>query len=266
MSSRPSSRELQGFQQSTARLSDARGQCAGLIVVLADISERKRHEAQLVEVMETEQLRLGRDLHDSLGQQLTGVQLTVAAIARRLAEKSLPEAAHAANAATLLEAALRETRHLSHGLCPAIHLSGGLFKAVQRLAESMPRTHGVECLCQCDTEVQEVRLDDRTSTGLYRIAQEAMNNAVRHAKAKTIVVRLGVCDGRLTLAVQDDGVGIPEDRERTQGMGISGMEHRTRGMGGELEIRRGPQGGTIVTCSIPCRGTQEAQGERRARA
>lgn len=246
---------------SAAPLHDARGQCAGLIAIVVDISERKRLEAQILDVLEAEQRRLGRDLHDSLGQQLTGVQLTVSAIAERLAAKALPEAGHAEGAAALLDAAVREMRSLARGLCPVVQDAGGLPAALRSPARAVSDTHATQCLCTCDIAVS---LDDRASADLFRIAQEAVNNAIRHGKADTLLLSLAEDAGRLNLTIQDDGVGIPAGGQPPKGMGIRTMEYRARRNGGELRIRRGPQRGTTLTCSIPYPGTQEPVHRRAA--
>jgi signal transduction histidine kinase len=210
-------------------------------------AEIRRLEGQVVQAVEAEQRRLGRDLHDSLGQQLTGIQLIIGAVAKRLATRAVPEAADAGTAARLLEVAIGDVRSLARGLCPTVQ-GGGLGDALAALARATAATHGIACHCYCDFLGS---LDDATSTDLYRIAQEAINNAVRHGKAKTALLRLAAAGGQLTLTIEDDGGGIPDPQPPTAGMGISTMRYRARMIGGELTVRRAPTGGTIVACSLP---------------
>lgn len=248
---------------SAARLCDARGEFAGILCVLVDISEHKRVEARILDAMEAERCRLGQDLHDSLGQQLTGIQLTVGAIERRLAEQLRPEAALAGSVATMLGDAMQEMRALAHGLCPMLQERGDLPRALDSFTEAIASGRGVHCSCHCDPGLA---LDDRSSIDVYRITQEAVNNALRHGKAKTIAVALAHSDGRVTLTIQDDGAGIPAGRRRRAGLGIHTMEYRARRMGGELSVQRGQHGGTLVTCSFLASRPATREGPQHAGA
>ena len=217
--------------------------------------ERRRAELKLREleheilrVSEAEQRRIGHDLHDGLGQQLAGIRFMTSALQGKLAAKSLPEAAEAAQIEEMAVEAIRQARGLARGLCPVEPEEGGLAAALEQLAASIESTSRVSCSLVCE-HAPPIR-EPATALHLYRIAQEAASNAIRHGRPKRIVIRLDGAGGRGTLTVRDDGVGLPAEATRGEGLGLRIMEHRASVIGGSLEVRPHDEGGTVVTCTF----------------
>ncbi len=214
-----------------------------------EMVERQRLEEEILRVSEQERRSIGHDLHDSLCQHLTGTALAGQVLGERLAAKSLPEAADAEKVVTLVEEAITLARNLARGLYPLDVEAGGLMDAFQDLAASVTKASRARCVFECDAPV--LIRDDAAATHLYRIAQEAVRNALQHGKPKRVGLALAERGGLVTLTVEDDGVGVPETAENTGGLGIRIMAHRAAIIGGSFAIEPGPTGGTIVTCSIP---------------
>ncbi|HPD15525.1 MAG TPA: PAS domain S-box protein [Planctomycetota bacterium] len=247
---------------SVAPIRDAENNTAGIMGVLLDLSERKRLEAEVVEIAEEERRRLGRDLHDSLGQHLTGILYAMAALGNRLASAGHPEADAVANAVSLLEKAVAEVRTLSRGLCPSLGGPGDLARAIDSFAATVHMLHGIACRSQCDPEMTVG--DDLAATHLYRIVQEAVTNAIRHGRATEVMIRLFSRGTRGLLSVEDNGSGIPDDWHQRSGLGLRIMTYRARMLGGTLRIARAPGGGTLVSCQFPLthpRSTGDASHE-----
>jgi two-component system, LuxR family, sensor kinase FixL len=213
--------------------------------IIRDITERKRLENEILEISGREQERIGRDLHDGVGQLLTGVAFLSKALAQRLQHKSWLEAADAEKIADLVNQAISQTRQLSRGLHP-VELSHGLLPALEELAAGVQRTFDVACVVRADPDPPIAGI--ATATHLYRIAQEAINNAVRHGKSRHIEVNLRCTEESLRLSVRDDGKGFTPGH--TPGLGLRTMGYRSRVIGAALDIRTSPDGGTIVTCTM----------------
>ena len=157
---------------------------------IRDISERKRLEKTVLEISEREQRRIGQDLHDGLGQHLTGIAFLTKVQERRLAESHSPEAADAAKIVELVNDAIRKTRELARGLLPVVSDAHGLMSALRLYAGEIEDLFGIVCRFECE---QAVLIHDAPmATHLYHIAQEAVNNAIKHGRAKNILIRL-VC-------------------------------------------------------------------------
>ena len=232
----------------TARKRDD-GHIMGYQGIIRDITERKRLEKEILEISEREQRRIGQDLHDDLGQNLTGIAFLSKVLEQKLAARSLAdEAETAAQIATLINQAIGQTRDLARGLVPVELEENGLMSALQTLASNVENQSGISCLFKCDTSV--LIHDNTTATHLYRIAQEAVHNAVKHGQAKQIVINLADINSEIMLMVKDDGVGFPESLENKKGMGVRMMHYRARLIGGSLEIRRSIDDETLVVCSI----------------
>ncbi len=227
---------------------DADGQVGGLILCLVDVTERKRLEREVVEAGEYERQRIGRDLHDGLGQNLAGVALLAQTLADRLRQAGSTEARVADEIADLIREASGQTRSLARGLCPVAEEPEGLAHALRDLADTTGELYDVACTCDCP---EPVRFASSTvANHLYRIAQEAVGNAVRHGEPGHIVLRLVRRGGALVLTVEDDGRGLPPDAETAGGMGLRTMRHRAGRIGGLLEVRPRPGGGTVVSCIL----------------
>jgi signal transduction histidine kinase len=212
----------------------------------------KRLEGALLEISAREQRRIGLDLHDNLGQHLTGTAFMSKALQQRLEDQQLPEAVEAGKIVTLVNEAIEKTRELSRGLVPVVSGADGLMASLQRLAGEVEDLFRVSCRFVCDVPVL---LDDvAVGTHLFHIAQEAVSNAIRHGRATSIVVALSALGDKGRLAIEDNGVGISRMPTSTIGMGLHIMGYRAGMIGGALEVTRDPNGtGTIVTCSFPIR-------------
>ena len=229
---------------------EARAVCCAedeVLVIVRDVTERKRMEREIVEVSSREQQRIGEDLHDGLGQHLTGITFMTKVLERKLAAKSLDEAKDAAEIGQLVMKALAQTRNLARGLFPAELERNGLNAALRELTESVTRTCGVRCALLSDEKVSVP--DNVLATHLFRIAQEAINNSLKHSKAKNIEVTLELHGDQHELTVTDDGAGFAPD-EKLEGLGLRIMHYRARRIGGELQVAPGDRGGTRVTVSF----------------
>lgn len=215
---------------------------------MLDITERKRLEREILDISAREQQRIGQDLHDGLGQHLTGIALLSKVLEQKLAAKSLGEATEAAEIAALVNQAITQTRDLARGLCPVQLEASGLVSALQELTSKTESLFNVSCRFECEHSV--LIHDNAVATHLYYIGQEAISNAVKHGKAQRIRVGLAAENHRITLTVQDDGVGFPEVLEKHAGMGLHIMNYRARMVDGSLTIERDTTGGTTVTCSL----------------
>jgi signal transduction histidine kinase len=214
-----------------------------------EMAQRQRLEEEILQISEREQRRIGHDLHDSLCQHLTATALAGQVLGERLAAKSLPEAADATKVVELVEEGMSLARNLARGLYPVEMEAEGLMAAFQELADSI--TKGAKVLCVFERNPPVLIHDDAVATHLYRIAQEAVRNALRHGKAKRIGISLFERDGFVKLAVEDDGVGLPETMGESKGLGVRIMAYRAGMLGGTFAIEPAPTGGTIVVCTIP---------------
>jgi len=232
----------------------------GLLVssAIRDISERKNLERNILEISAREQRRIGQDLHDGLGQYLTGIAFMAKVQQQKLAEKNFPEAEDAGKIVELVNDAISKTRQLARGLLPVVSDAQGLMAALQFHAIEVTHLFGVSCSFQCE---DPVLIDDEAlATHLYHITQEAVNNAIKHGRARKILIRLFTGENGGTLLIRDDGVGIAEPAARNSGVGLHIMNYRSGMIGGTLEVHRdGPSGGTVVTCLFPAgkRGLRE---------
>ena len=216
---------------------------------IRDISERKRLEKTVLDISEREQRRIGQDLHDGLGQHLTGIAFMTKVQEQRLAERQIPEAADAAKIVQLVNDAIFKARELARGLLPVVSDSYGLMSALQLYATEVEDLFRIDCRFQCE---QTVLIHDASmATHLYHIAQEAVNNALKHGQAKAIVIRLFAGDREGTLMIRDDGIGIERPRSPHLGVGLRIMNYRAGMIGGSVEIRRDQTRGTVVTCRFP---------------
>jgi signal transduction histidine kinase len=219
------------------------------IALTDEIRERERLERVLLDVGEAERRRIGRDLHDSLGQFLTGTALAGQVLREKLATRFAPEEADAARIVGLVEEAIEVARGFSRGLDPVQLEGGGLAAGLLQLASRTSSVSNVPCDCEIDGSVEVA--DAAAATHLYRIAQEAITNALKHGHAQHVSVRLFQRNGRVVLVVHDDGRGLPEPSRRGEGMGLRIMAHRAAVMGGTFQIRALPTQGTSVTCEMP---------------
>jgi signal transduction histidine kinase len=220
-----------------------------------EILERMRLEKEMAEVTERERRRLGHDLHDSLCQHLTGTALAAQVLRAKLDSKLAEEAIEAGKLVGLVEEGIDLTRSLAQGLFSPDLERGGLAVALEDLAHSTEQRTGIQCEFHHD-ESQIGSGDTAVLTQLYRIAQEAVANAVKHARAHRIVIELDAADGELRLNVFDDGVGLGDTSE-THGLGLKMMRHGAILIGADFKASRQNPGGTIISCVLP----QGARGD-----
>ena len=232
-----------------------------IIATGIDITERKHLEKTILEVSGREQRRIGQDLHDGLGQHLTGIAFMSKVQEQKLVEKSLPEAGDAAKIVKLVNEAINKTRELARGLLPVVSDAQGLMSALQQWAGEVEDLFGVSCRFHCFAPV--LIHDDTVATHLYYIAREAVNNAIKHGHASQIVIRLAADQEQGALTITDNGSGIADIPANNAGMGRHLMDYRARVIGGSLEIQRVATGGTVVTCLFPVQ-FQASESSRQA--
>jgi PAS domain S-box-containing protein len=213
-----------------------------------DVTERRELERQVIQIGTAEQERIAHDLHDGLGQTLTGLALKAQMAFYDLTDVGKPEAAARALAIVdLANQASAQSRALARGLDPVM-LEEGLPAALQDLAQATSELFAVPCTFETDRF--DTRIDKFDSNHLYRIAQEAVNNAARHARPSTISVALTSRGGQLSLTVSDDGRGFDGSAGRTEGMGLRNMRYRARMIGAVVSILANAKGGTTVICTL----------------
>jgi signal transduction histidine kinase len=214
-----------------------------------EMAERQRLEREILEISERELRAIGRDLHDSLGQHLTATALAGQVLEEKLTARSLPEASDARKVVDLVEDGVELTRSLARGLHPLEISADGFLTSLVELATVASDRFNVDCQCECE---QPVPVDDGVmATHLYRIAQEAVTNAVKHGHPRHIRIRLSQSGAGTHLTVADDGDGLPEPLPQTDGMGLRIMAYRASILGGTFAASRGATGGTVVTCTVP---------------
>jgi len=222
-----------------------------------DITERRRMEREILEIGSQEQMRIGQDLHDGLCQELTGVSFALEVLGQKLAARSAPETASIRKVAELIDQSISHARALAHGLQPVNLDASGLESALQELSLKTERVFHVSCLFISEGSV--LVHDNVVATHVYRIAQEAIGNSIKHGKAKTIMLDLAVNAGQLCLTITDDGIGLDNTSGDGKGIGLQTMQYRARVVGGTLIVRPGERGGTVVVCTVPLRPLESAK-------
>ncbi|MGA3171934.1 MAG: sensor histidine kinase [Chthoniobacteraceae bacterium] len=219
-------------------------------VLTSELAERKRLEKEILVISEREQHRIGRDIHDSLCQHLTGAALAEQFLVQKLTACSAPEVEDADRVVSLIEEAISMARGLAVGLSPIESEGEGLLTALTALAAHF--SSQFEVACRFDFGDHVLIHDTSVATHIYRISQEAVHNAIRHGKARDIAIHLGKAGAVVTLTIIDDGCGLPGGVPLHYGMGLRNMKYRASIIGGTLTLERGKPG-TIVTCSF-CEG------------
>lgn len=233
--------------QSTAARSPS-GDVLCIVTTAMDVTEQKRLEAEVIKIAEAEQMRIGNDLHDGVGQVLTGIMSLTEALEYQLTGDTQKEAARIRE---LVRDAIQQVRQLSHGLSPAAVKLRGLAASLRLLSDQI-RSNLLDC--RCEFEVEPRLNNAEAETHLFRIAQEAVNNAMRHGRPRNITIRLrspGV--DQCLMEIQDDGVGLGAKKPKNgDGIGIRVMRYRANLIGGDFSIGPGPEGGTVVLCRFSC--------------
>ena len=218
-------------------------------IILRDVSQYRELEREILQISELEQHRLGQELHDDICQQLTGIEFLAQGLNKRLLPKAKVEARQAADIAGLVRVTNQKVRDLSHGLAP-VHLNlDGLVDALHSLALRTRRIYQLDCRVRCPKPVAVENPQCRLH--LYRIAQEAVSNAIKHGKATRIELRLTSNQHRVVLRIEDNGVGLPRIAGRGQGMGLRLMQYRANLIGATFVVSPATKGGTSVVCTLP---------------
>jgi signal transduction histidine kinase len=235
------------------------------LVVVQDVSERKQLERAILQAVNREQYRIGNDLHDGLGQELTGIALMLRSVAGRLASEYpvlLPEIE---GITRLVSNAVESTRALARGLSPVNLERGGLQDALNGLAIHATELYGAKV----DFHLVARPLGPlgvEIANHLYRIAQEAVTNAVRHGRAQNVQLHLTSARGKVRLVIADDGSGMPASAIDAPGMGLKIMRYRARMVGGEVRFESSKPRGTRIVCECPAQSNPPGTKVRKARS
>jgi len=219
-----------------------------MVIIIIDLGHRERLEREVLEISEREQRRIGQDLHDGVCQHLTGVSLLCRSLQQKLAKGAAVDPAEAERITRLVNEGIEQTRLVTHGLYPVANEPSGLMLALQALSANLHDTDHLVCQFECPVPVPIGA--QMVATHLYRIAQEAAQNALRHAHPTSIIFRLESDADCVSLTVTDDGCGLP-DNCSSKGLGLELMHYRARTLGADLEVRRGAECGTVVRCVLP---------------
>jgi PAS domain S-box-containing protein len=228
---------------------DKNGRNTHWLFIFRDITERKRLEQEIMEISDRERQRIGQDLHDGLCQHLAGIELMSQVLEQKLAPKSKTAAARVGEIGRYVREAISQTRLLARGLSPVTLEAEGLMSALEGLAANTGKMFGVTCRLECRHPV--LVPDPVVATHMYRIAQEAVSNAIKHGRAREVVISLHTKDDRIFLCIDDNGIGLPKTAPNTHGMGLLIMQSRVGMIGGILSKGQSPSGGARIICSIP---------------
>lgn len=227
--------------------------------LLMETEERKRLETVIAEAVEEERERLGRELHDGLLQELTGIAMMLHVLARNLVEPAPEQAKEAGRLCGMLTTAHGNARDLAKDFFPVELKQHGLFVALKGIAQRTQAQFGVSCEVRANPDATQT-LSDAKAVQLFRIAQEAVRNAVKHARARDILIRLSKTRGAWQLTVKDDGIGFSDGSLETGGMGLRIMRYRAQMIQGTLAVGKDEGGGTRVTCTIPANDSRKRPG------
>lgn len=209
-------------------------------------------EHEIARVSESEQRRIGQDLHDGICQSLAAIQFAVSSMRDDLKDQSPRDAEALQEIAGMVKDTISETRNLARRIFPVQMEEAGLAAVLDELVSSLRRHHRIDAAFEMQGEVEIS--DPEVAMHLYRIAQEAVSNALRHGSPKKIILSLHEEDLALQLTVSDDGSGLPDASSQGDGMGLKTMRHRAKLVGASLDIRSNAGGGVSVVCSLPKKG------------
>jgi len=233
-------------QERTAELKTANAR------LQAAIAERRRLEFKLLEITEKERRRIGLDLHDDLGQQLSGLALMTKGLQLKLAKRRARETSDAARIHNLVQQTMTYARDLAHDLAMLDLKGDDLPAALDGLARHAEKLFKISC--RFEVAGATPPLEPNVASQLYKITQEAVTNAIKHAKTKAIGIRLASGANELILTVQNDGLPFPNLKGHATGMGLRIMNYRASLIGASLEVRGDGLQGTCVICSVPLEG------------
>jgi two-component system sensor histidine kinase UhpB len=213
------------------------------------VEERTRLEHELLEITEKERHRLGLDLHDDLGQRLTGMALMIKALEVKLAKKKLPEATDAKKLHALVDQAINHAHGLAHDLASLDSQEEDISLALKALSKRAKEMFSIACRFRRSGDTAS--LPSTTVRQLYKIAQEAVTNGIKHGKAKEVQLALANSGEHLVMTVKNDGFPFPDLKDQSPGMGLRIMRYRANVIGASLDVRANGGEGTVVTCSLP---------------
>jgi PAS domain S-box-containing protein len=219
-----------------------------ILIVVQDVSERKQLESEIVEITNRERRRLGADLHDGLGQELTGISLMLRSLAKRAGTAAFDVAPELDEIIALVNHAIQSARKMALGISPVTLERGGLLPALQTLMIWSRASYNIDVRLRLSIR-SPLLIGESAAAHLYLIVQEAINNAVKHGRARSIAVSLRSNRALVSLSITDDGVGIAETAARGAGMGLKLMEYRSAVIGGVFKIKRLPDGTRIRSVS-----------------
>jgi len=209
----------------------------------------RRLEKEILEISDRERQRIGQDLHDGICQQLAGIELMSQVLQQKLEGRSKADAVRAGDIARCVREAISQTRSLARGLAPSTLQSDGLMSALEELAVNTEKMFGISCRFDCPIPVELTDL--AVATHLYRIAQEAVSNAIKHGRAKTILITLESSHEFMKLRIRDDGKGFPPVPRPSEGMGLRIMQYRAGVISATIAIEPNEGRGTTIVCSCP---------------
>ena len=218
-------------------------------IIRASAAERDVLEREVLQISAREQRRISQDLHDSVGQELTGLSYIATSLLKKLTAKSSPEAEDVTLILEGIRRANNEVHNAIQGLAPVAVDQHGLWVALAKLVTGTKELFKIDCRLACDGPVPVE--NNSVATNLYHIAQEAIQNAVKHAHANQIGVRLHTDNGRLLLKIKDNGMGMPDAPNSNAGMGLHIMRYRARAIGATFAISSAGDNGTSITVTIP---------------
>jgi PAS domain S-box-containing protein len=221
------------------------------LAVLNDVTERKRLEREIIEISNREQQRIGNDLHDGLGQDLTGIALMLRGVVAQLRKEGSAARLDVEEVIGLVNNAIESTRSLARGLSPVSGERGGLTAALKTLTARTSERFGVHVELNADLD-EPLRLSETSATHVYRIVQEALTNVIRHSRATDVTISIETVSGELHLRIDDNGRGFEQPAsDSPDGLGLKIMRYRAQMLGGDLILESGANGGASVRCSCP---------------
>jgi len=231
----------------TTTTRNADGTTDRVVVIATDLTERLRMQQEVLRISEQEHARIGSDLHDGVGQTMTGVASLLDALEQELEGEKKQSAARIR---MLLQEAIQDVRRLSHGLSPAAVRHRELGGALRLLADTIRANFRTECLCRIAGDIRVT--DSEKQMHLFRIAQEAVNNALRHGNPRQIRLTLTRCGQKEgVLKIENNGACLPKRRNGSEGIGVRVMDYRAGLIGGVLQVQNRREGGVCVTCRFP---------------
>lgn len=251
---------VQWLISSRIPLRDHDGALIGVVCTERDITNRKELEQEILDISNREQRRLGSDLHDGLGQELTGLSLMMKGLEVQMSREDSPYLPQVAKLSELIARTIQSTRSLARGLAPVNLERGGIREALRQLAARCSDMYSLNCTLD-DSHAQVTGLDEGLATHIYRIAQEATTNAARHARATSIAIELRTTARRLYLSITDNGIGLDAGLSSGKpGIGLKIMEYRARTVGGTISFET-LKNGTRIALSCPLQLLRKQRGK-----